>query len=159
MTTGVDALFHKAKLTMLGTTKEYVGCPELNYHNTRFEQAPKKYQQGAPKVARKPYHPPGRQAPEQVTEHCKSYKLNQAFKLDREKAVEWFKKDQRKEWSKTQLSRQDLPADAEESEPDDDPPPEIPDAIRDSEDIKSFIDHFNYSMLAIEVNTKLVIRK
>jgi leucyl aminopeptidase (aminopeptidase T) len=77
---------------MLGTTKEYVGCPEFDHHNAQLEQAPNESVAGAPKVAGKAYQPPRRQTQSEVTQHCERYNLNPAVKQQRAKATEWYKK-------------------------------------------------------------------
>ncbi|KAA1086444.1 hypothetical protein PGTUg99_016079 [Puccinia graminis f. sp. tritici] len=138
-----QALFHKSKSTQLGTTKEYVGCMEFDHLNARLDQAPKKYSHGAPKLAENPYMPPGRQSTDQVSEHCKEYKLDPGIKQHRARATEYFKKDHQAEWSRKQLARQDLPIGEKESETNEIPPPlpKIPDALLDTYDIESFIDY------------------
>jgi hypothetical protein len=114
---------------------------EFDHLNARFDQAPKEYSHGAPKVSEKLYKPPCQQTTNQVTEHCKTYKLDPGIKQHRARASEYFKKDHHTEWSRKQSARQDLPIGEEESETDDNPLPDIPDALLDTNNIESFIDY------------------
>lgn len=142
-----QAIFHKARSTNLGTTKEYTGGLDYDHHNARLEQAPATYKFGAPKRAPASYTPVSRLAQGKVTEICVQYKLDPAKPQDRAKAAEWFKKDHRKKWAEEQEAKMDQPVDEEEEEDANadvfvvDTLPEVPEVLTKSDDVQSSIDY------------------
>lgn len=139
-----QAIFHKARSTNLGTTKEYTGGLDYDHHNARLEQAPATYKFGAPKRAPASYKPVGRLPQEQITQLCEQYLLDPAKQQDRAKAAEWFKKDHRRKWAEEQDAKMDQPI-AEEDEGDSDAVdvlPEVPDVLTNSDDVQASVDYF-----------------